>query len=155
MQSEAQKQYEELRKRFNLPDFAEIDKEFEVSDLDKTHFLLRTIIRRIADKLDFYSTMLEEILQPDTSNLYAMHETRFFDQKEKNKMYDLYSRIMAFNRKSIEISLNNSEKEEADFIKSVAQEWKIIKNELIPYVKKMKDSWKIEVDIKEDLRYFG
>ena len=86
---ETEKQYNELKKKYKLPDFKEIDFEFEVSDLEETNFLLRAIIRRIAEKLDFYSTMLEEILQPDTSNLYAMHEIRHFDDDEKKQMYEL------------------------------------------------------------------
>lgn len=152
---ETEKQYNELRKRFKLPEFREIDSEFEISDLEETNFLLRAIVRKIAEKLDFYSAMLEEILQPDTSNLYAMHETRFFDENEKKQMYDFYSKLMNFNRQSIEVSLEHNEKVDADFINNIFEEWKSIKHELLNYVKKMKASWKTEKDIKEDLGYLG
>ena len=80
---EIEKQYNELKKKLKLPEFKELDFEFEISDLEETNFLLKATIRRMAEKLDFYSTMLEEVLQPDTSNLYAMHETKFFDEDEK------------------------------------------------------------------------
>ena len=153
--NEIEKQYNELRKKFKLPEFRETDNEFEISDLEETNFLLRAIVRRIAEKLDFYSTMLEEILQPDTSNLYAMHETRFFDENEKKGMYDLYSKLMNFNRQSIEVSLEHNEKEEADFINNILNNWKEIKRELLNYVKKMRASWKKETDVKEDLGYLG
>ena len=153
MTKEIEKQYNELRKKFKLPEFKEIDFEFELSDLEETNFLLRNIIRRIAEKLDFYTTVIEEILQPDTSNLYAMHETRYFDEYEKKQMYDLYRKLMNLNRQSIEISLKRSE--EADFINKFFDEWKQLKEELLFYVKKMKDSWKTETDIKEDLGYLG
>src|SRR3989338_4563975 len=93
--NEIEKQYSELKKKFKLPEFKEIDNEFELSDLEETNFLLRAIMRRISEKLDFYSTVLEEVLQPDASNLYAMHETRYFDDEEKNSMYDLYKRLMS------------------------------------------------------------
>ena len=109
---ETEKQYAELRKKFKLPDFKEIDFEFEISDLEETNFLLRAVIRKIADKLEFCSTMLEEILQPDTSNLYAMHETRFFDEQEKKGMNELYSKLMALNRHCIEVLLSLDEKEQ-------------------------------------------
>lgn len=155
MPQEIEKQYNELRKKFKLPEFKDIDFEFELSDLEETNFLLRAIIRRIAEKLDFYTTMIEEVLQPDTSNLYAMHETRFFDQNEKNKMYDLYRKLMDFNRQSIEISLKHNEKDEADFINNFFEEWKNLKEELLKFVKKMRDSWKTEADIKEDVGYLG
>lgn len=155
MPDEIEKCYNELRNKHKLPGFKEIDNEFEISDLEETNFLLRAIVRKIAEKLDFYSTMLEEILQPDTSNLYAMHETRFFDEDEKKQIYDLYSKLMNFNRQSIGVSLEHNEKQEADFINNIHNDWKYFKQELLNCVNKMKASWKIEKDIKEDLGYLG
>ena len=155
MPGETEKKYNELKKKFTLPEFREIDSEFELSDLEETNFLLREIIRRIAEKLDFYSTMLEEILQPDASNLYAMHETRVFDENKKNQMYNLYRRLMDFNRQSIEVSLEHNERDEVEFINNVFQEWKSLKYELLRFVKEMRASWKTETDVKEDLGYLG
>ena len=154
MTNETEKRYNELRKKLKLPEFKDIDFEFEASDLEETNFLLRAIIRRITERLDFYSTMLEEILQPDASNLYAMHETRYIDDDEKKRMYGIYTKFMGFSRQSIEVSLSHSEKDEAEFISSFFEQWKPLKSELLKFVRKMKDSWKAEeADIKEDLRY--
>ncbi len=153
---ETEKEYSELRKRLKLPDFKELDNEFEISDMDETNFFLRAIIRRIAEKLDFYTTMIEEILQPDTSSLYAMHEIRNLDENEKKRVYEAYARLMNFNRQSIEISISHNENEEAEFIKNVNGEWKAIKPELLKFVKNLRASWNAkEADIKEDLRYLG
>lgn len=153
--NEIEKQYNGLKRKLKLPEFKDIDFEFEISDLEETNFLLRAIVRRIAEKLDFYTTMLEEILQPDASNLYAMHETRFFEENEKNQMYDLYRKLMDFNRQSIEVSLSRNEQNEAELISNISNEWKSLKNQLLGFVKKMRASWKTEIDIKEDLRYMG
>lgn len=150
-----EKQYNELRKRFKLPEFKEIDFELEISDFEETNFLLRAIIRRVAEKLDFYTTMVEETLQPDASNLYAMHETRHFDDAEKKSMFDLYRKLMDFNRRSIENSLEHDENSEAGLINEFFDEWKDIKKELSRFVKKMRVSWKTETDIKEDIGYLG
>ncbi len=153
--SETEKRYNELRKALSLPEFREIDEEFELSDLEETRFLLRAIIRRIAEKLDFYTTMIEELLQPDTSNLYSMHETRFFDEAEKKQMYELYTKLMNFNRHSIVASLENNQKAHADFISRVFGEWKEAKQDLLRYARKMRASWKAEIDVKEDIGYLG
>jgi len=155
MSAEIEKQYNELRNKFKLPEFKDIDFEFEISDLEETNFLLRAIIRSISEKLDFYASTLHDILQPDASNLYAMHETPFFDEKEKKEMYELYAKLMNYSRHSIEISLMQNEKEEADFINNFCDEWKEIKNQLLAFVKKMRTSWKIETETKEDLGYLG
>jgi len=154
--NEIEKQYNELKKKAKLPDFKEMDFEFEISDIEDTNFLLRMIIRKIAEKLDFYSTMLEELLQPDTSSLYALHETRYFDENDKRQMYELYTRLMSFNRQSIESALSRNEKKEAEFINDIFNEWKPLKESLLKFVRKMRESWNTkEVDIKEDLRYLG
>ena len=152
---ETEKQYAELRKKFKLPDFKEIDFEFEISDLEETNFLLRAVIRKMADKLEFCSTMLEEILQPDASNLYAMHETRFFDEQEKKGMNELYSKLMALNRHCIEVLLSLDEKEQANFISNAAAEWKNLKNELLKYIRKMKSSWTSEIEPEDEVGYMG
>lgn len=155
MQKEIEKQYNELRGKFGLPGFKEIDIELEISDFEETNFLLRSIIRRISEKVDFYRTMMEEILQPDASNIYAMHETRCLDDEEKSRMYNLYRKLMDFDRQSIEISLELNEKDEAEFINGFFSEWKELKKELLNFVRKMRASWKIEADIKEDVGYLG
>ena len=154
-QNEIERKYSELRKKYKLPEFKDMDFEFEVSDLEETNFMLRAIIRRIAEKLDFYCTMIEEILQPDTSNLYAMHETRYLEEDEKKQMYDLYKKMMGTNRLTIELSLDYDEKTSAEFVNSFITEWKSIKKDLLRFVLKMKKSWQVETDIKEDLGYLG
>ena len=153
--NEIEKQYNELRKKQKLPEFNVIDNEFEISDVEETNFLLRAIIRKIAEKLDFYTTMIEEILQPDASNIYAMHETRHFDEDEKKQMYDLYRKLMDFNRQSIVHSLEHNENDDANFINDIFRDWKELKKELLGFAKKMRASWKTETDIKEDIGYLG
>jgi|GEM_PF-784341 hypothetical protein len=153
---EIEKQYSELRKKHRIPEFGEIDMEFEISDIEDTNFPLRAVMRRMAEKLDFYTTMLEEVLQPDTSSLYAMHEMKFFDDREKSRMYGVYAKLMSLNRQSIEASLERDEKSEADFISNALHDWKSLKAELLKFVKKMRASWNTEeADIKEDLGYLG
>ena len=155
MAKETEKQYNELRKKLKLPDFREIDFEFEISDLEETNFLLRATVRKMAEKLDFCSTMLEELLQPEPSNLYAMHETGFFDEDEKKQMNALYSKLMVLNRHSIEVSLINNENEQTSFINNTFNEWKTLKNELLKYIRKMKGVWTSEIEADEDVGYMG
>ena len=155
MASETEKQYNELRKKYRLPEFKEINYEFELSDLDETDFLIKSIVRRIAEKLDFFSGLFEELLQPDGSNLSAMHESRVFEDDEKKEAFDLYRKLMLLSRRTVELSLNGSEKDEAEFISSFFSEWGPIKEEMKKYLNKMKESWKTETDIKEDIGYLG
>lgn len=153
--SAIEKLYNEISGRQTLPDFREINHELELSDLEETDFLLRAVVRRIAEKLDFYTTMLEEVLHPETSNLYSIHETRAFDEAEKKSMYELYGKMMDLNRKSIEVLLSGDEKSAAEFIHGFMEDWETIRRQLQEVISKMRSSWKAEADAKEDLGYLG
>ena len=47
------------------------------------------------------------------------------------------------------------EKEDAKLISEIFEEWKSLKPELIRYFRKMKESWKVDTEIKEDVGYMG
>ena len=70
-------------------------------------------------------------------------------------MFEFYKKLMILSRHSVEISLMDNNKEEANFINDFINEWGKIKTEMLSYITKMKDSWKKETDIKEDLGYLG
>ena len=153
--NEVEKEYIKLSKKYNLPNFKEINEEFEIGDLENASFLLRNILRKIAEKLEFYSTLINDVMQPDTSSLSGMHETRFLSESDKNNMYALFKKIMKSYRNIIKLVLENNEKNQAEFIRNFFSEWFEIKKQLINYLGKMKDSWEKETTVKEDLEYFG
>ena len=155
MVHEIEKEYTKLRKKYKLPKFNDIDKEFEISDLESTNFLTSNILRKIAEKLEFYSSLINDLLQPEASSLSSMHETRFFADEEKNKMYVLIKKLMKYHRNVIELVLEHDEKKQAGFLNSFFLEWIQIKKQLISHLGKMKDSWSKETTIEEDLGYFG
>ena len=80
----------ELYKKFQnkLPKFEILDEEFELSSVsikDDT-FLIRTIRRRVNEKVVFYCRIIEGLLYPNTNNFMGMLELKSFDDDEKNKM---------------------------------------------------------------------
>ena len=74
-----------MKKKYKLPEFSELNRELEASSIEETDFLLRAIARKASEKLEFYASLLEEALQPDTSNLYSMHEARFLHKMTKTR----------------------------------------------------------------------
>lgn len=148
------KHYEELRRKYSLPDFNLINNEFEISSIENKDFLLREIRRRIAEKLEIYAKILESLLQPDTASLSSMHECKFIEDKEKEDIHNIYKKLMIIDRNSVIVSLGG-EKENADFIKKLFDEWFKLKEDIKPIIEKIKLTWKKETDIKEDLGYLG
>ena len=150
-----EEQYGKLTKKYSLPNFKEINKEFEISTIENEQFLLKEIINKITDRIDFFSSLLEDLLQPDPSLLRSMYEAKIFNDEERKNIYNLYKQLMVINRQSVGVSLEKEEKEEADFIKKTFDEWKELKTSISKIIDRTKDSWKKETDSKEELGYFG
>ena len=140
MVNEIEKEYNKLPKKYRLPKFKELNNEFEIGDLENTSFLLRNVLRKIAEKLEFYANLINDVMQPDTSSLSSMHETRFFTDEEKNDMYSLFKKLMKTYRSIIELVLDNDEKKQAEFLNKFFKDWMSIKKEILSYLGKMKDS---------------
>lgn len=154
MEKEVEKQYNALKKKYSLPDFKDIDSEFDVSSIDQTTFLLRRICEKINEKIGNFIKILEELLQPEGS-IKSLYELRYLDDNDKKNAYFLYKKLMIRSIDFLSLSLTSNEKAHAEFIKNKFNEWENIKEDLKPLLEKMKKSWEIETDIKEDLQYLG
>ncbi len=146
--------YQKSEKKHNLPGFDSLNNEFEINDIEETEFLLREIRRKITKKIDVYVELLEGLLYP-AEGLCDMHECRVFSEAEKNRMFELYKKLMFLSRLSVEISIDENDSRSSDFINQVWKHWAGIKKELLPFVSKVKDSWLEETDIKEEPGYMG
>jgi len=155
MTNEIEKDYNKLCKKFKLPKFKEIDEEFEISILENSNFLIKNILRKIAEKQEFYIEVIGNLVHPDASSISSMYEIRFFTDDEKNDMYNLFKSMMKSNRNILELILNNNESEQVKFLNDFFNDWINIKKDITIYITKMKESWGKESTIEEDLGYFG
>lgn len=155
MENKIEAEYNKLCKKFKLPKFEEIDREFEISTLENERFLINNILRKIVEKLEVYTEAIGNLVHPDASSLTSMYEIRYFSDDEKNDMYKLFKKLMKINREIVELLLDADEKKEADFLNGFFNEWLNMKNDLKAYISKMKESWEKESTIEEDLGYFG
>jgi len=147
--------YLELSKKYRLPSFDEIDNEFEISTIEKEHFLLREIRRKITEKIEVYAKILEEILHPDPPTVSNMYESGVFDEKSRDEIFVLFKKLMYLNRLSVEASIDENEQKSSDYINAVFKNWKDIKKEFLRHIKNAKESWLRDIDIKEKLGYLG
>ena len=155
MDKEIEQEYNKLSKKYKLPKFKEIDDEFEISTFETPRFLIRNILRRIEEKLEFYIEVIGNLVHPDASSISTMYEVRYFSDEEKNEMYNLFKILMKSNRHIIELILINDVKSQTEFLNNFFVDWLTMKKELINYLDKMKESWEKESTIEEDLGYFG
>lgn len=152
--SKVKKLYESLRRKYKLPSFDELDAEFEISAIEAETALLREVRKQISEKVGNVSSLVEEVLQPDT-NLVSLYESRVFDEDEKKRLFELYKRLMVVDRTLAELMVANDEKLDAAFIKSFTAEWKKLKPELVKFINKLKESWEKETEEGESAGYMG
>ncbi len=148
-------EYEKAKKKYGLPDLKSIEKDFELSSIENTNFLLREIAKSMIEKLELAINVLSDLIQPDTNNLASVHEFRAFDDGEKKHLYDFYSQLMMLHRKGLQVSFSLEEKEEAEYIKLFSSSWKDIKQQMKSTIQKMEQSWKEESAHESELGYLG
>lgn len=146
--------YSELEKKHKLPKFDEINKDFEISSIDKEDFLLREVRRKITEKMDIYIEILDRSLQPEAV-ICDMHECKALSEEEKKNAYELYKKLMYFKRYSFETSFDEDDAKASKFVNSFWKDWPLLKKELRYVAVKLKESWLNDTDIKEDLGYMG
>lgn len=154
MGEETAKRYEQLRKKYALPDFAELDREFEVADIEDNGNVLRAVRKKVYEKIADSCAILEEVLQPDT-NVSNLYESRFFDEEEKKDIFDLYRRIMSVRRRCDALGVINDEGSDAAFIAETLAFWRKEKQHLIAVISKLQESWGKDAEKADRLVYFG
>ena len=155
MPSEIEKEYKKFREKYTLPEFKEIDDEFEISLLECTDFLLRNVRRKIMEKITLMLTCIEEIIQPET-NLRSMTELKAVSQSTKNKAFSIYKNLMIAERSSLEFDISSTDEKEAEFIMFILKKWKELKPDMLILIEKIKEVWKREQSPEEEeIGYVG
>jgi len=151
---EIKKKYLALGKKHKLPGFESLDQDFEISTIEFYDFLLREIRRKMTEKIEIFIKVLDGVLQPEAV-ICDMQECHVFNDDEKSKVYEVYKKLMYYNRLSFETAIDEDDKKSAFFIQSFFDDWRNLKKELSEILSKMKDSWEKESSIHEVLNYLG
>jgi len=127
------------QKQYQLPEFSELNKQFDVEEIDvETDFLLRKIRRNIAEKVAGYMRFIEVILNPQNTPLFLFKLIKKLEQKDKEELTKLYEKLGAFEIELVSLDLNYNEKNEAKFINNCFNLFnKEIKTNLLKLTEKM------------------
>ncbi|MBU3941569.1 MAG: hypothetical protein KKF74_01520 [Nanoarchaeota archaeon] len=154
MEQKIKKKYNELKDKYSLPDFDEINPIFSIYKIENEDFLLKQIRKKIIGKTTSMSEILENFLHPDTT-LSDIYECKVFSDLERDRIFKLYKNLKILEKESIELSLEPDEKTEAEFIKNVWNSWDNIKQEMLFFIRKVKEFWKSELPKSKIEGYFG
>ena len=59
--------YEKLAKQHGLPSYADMVKHFEIDSIGKDDNVLREIMKKMYEKIDYYTNTLESLIQPEAT----------------------------------------------------------------------------------------
>ena len=148
--------YQQLQKEHPLlPDYDKINNEFEIATIENEEFLMREILRAMAERLEQSIQTLEPLISPDPNSFTDLHECRSFTSGEKKQLIDCFRTLMKHYRLLLETELILEPKKDAETIKAVFDMWHKERKQIAPFIKKIKDSWEKQVEPKEDLEYLG
>jgi hypothetical protein len=150
---EIKDRYEELKNKYNLPNLEELDNEFDLGNIED-NMLLRGIRKKIGEKIDFYSHLIDGFIQPDSTFL-SLYEADIFNEVDRENLMALFKKIMILQRELVKLNLNLGEGVDAKFIKGFFEEWKQLKKDILFFIEKAQSSWCTE-DLKNfNKDYFG
>lgn len=145
--------YTALKKKYKqLPEFEELNHYFEIGDIEKNEFILRNVKKKITEKIGTYTEFMEMILQPEAS-FSSMHEAKYLTEKERTIAVEIYMAFMKLNRFAYELSVDEEEAKNVEFIKASYDLFKSKKDSLKSLFAFLKDTWGRKDDAKEEIEY--
>ncbi|PIN76313.1 hypothetical protein COV18_00165 [Candidatus Woesearchaeota archaeon CG10_big_fil_rev_8_21_14_0_10_37_12] len=148
--------YQQLQQTYSeLPDFEKINQEFELSLIETEDFLLRTIKRKMAEKIEEVLNILETIINPDPNSFVQLYECRPFTTEDKKETLSIYRKLMESYRYLFETDILAEDKKEADAIINAFNVWLENKKEIVKHIQKLRHCWQKNIEAKEVLNYFG
>ncbi len=152
---ELKQEYETFRQKYELPDFTELNKHFDIEEIDiETEFLLRKIRRNISEKIAGYLRFIEIILNPSNAPMFFFKLIKKLDSDDKTNLTKIYENLSSFEIKAISLDLNYDEQKEAEFIKNIQNNFKTFKNELLEVIKKLDNGEGVKIKNNNE-SYFG
>lgn len=150
-----EKIYQTLQKKYSLPKFDELDKEF---DITKTDFneptILRDIRKTMIAKIFSVLTFTEMMLNPTNGSMFHMMMTRNMSSSDKEKISKIFEKLGEVEIESFSLDIDYSEKKEAEFIKYCMKTWTQVKPDLNNIIDNLKINWK-SIVTKKEKSYFG
>jgi hypothetical protein len=140
--------YRKLQEKYNLPFFEKLNEDFQIEKIAEceTDFILREVRTCITDKFFNYLRFIESLLTSTNAPMFVFAITKTLEQKDKEKLMELYKKIAKVDVDIIELDLQYSEEKEAKSIREYYEMWQKIKKELIEIVDIIKKNWDVKIE---------
>ncbi len=139
------KNYLPLMKKYKLPSFDELNKEFEIEKVQEheTDYLLREIRKAVSEKMSAFLRFFETVLNPVMAPVFVIAALKNLENGEKERIKEIYEAMVGVEIGTIELDIIYDEKKEAEFIIKAAKKWKSIKPDILEVMKIIEKSHSI------------
>ncbi len=136
---EVKKRYRELEKKYNLPPFEELNKNFYIEKIadSETDFMTREIRRFISDKIYNYLRFVETLINPANAPMFIFSAIKLLTPDDKKKLNEIYRKLSEIDLDLIRLDISSTEEEDVNFIMGALASWNQIKNDLSEIVKRI------------------
>lgn len=150
------KNYAELAKKYKLPDYKTLNEEFDIEKLQEleTETLLREIRKVVMDKVISYLRFIELLINPSNAPMFFFTILKGIDSADKKVIEETYNKLGRLEVEVISVDNDYSEKNEAEFINHVYNEWKGIKECMKQISMALQKGWDKKHE-KKDKSYLG
>lgn len=140
---ELKKNYRKIQQRYNLPDFIDLNKDFQIEKIAETEtdFLIREVRKYLADKFSSYLRFIEAIINPVNAPMFVFSLIKSTTDEEKKELRDIYKKLAKIQIDVIELDIEFDEDKESEFIKKSYKIWQEIKKDIIEILKTIKKNW--------------
>lgn len=149
-------EYAKFKEKYNLPEFYELNKVFDIEEIDtETDFLLRRVRRLVSEKISGLLRFIEFILNPSNSPIFIFKLIKKINEEDKKQLSEVYEILGGFELEIVRLDLDYNESKEAEFIKKA---YNVLNNELsnklLNIIEKMSNNNKSKEE-KDKGSYFG
>jgi len=140
---ELKKDYKKLQEKFNLPEFEEFNKEFQIEKIaeSETDFLVREIRKYMADKFSNYIRFIEALLNPVNAPMFIFSVVKLISAEEKKQLTECYKKLAKIQIKLIELDVKFVEQKEVEFVKESYKTWKEIQEDILNIINIIEKNW--------------
>ena len=114
---ELKHEYEKFAEKYSLPDFDDINKVFDIEEIDNNEFLLRKVRRNVSERIAGYLRFVEVILNPANAPMFFFKLVKKLDSEDRVVLSEIYEKLGMFEIEAVKLDLDYNENLEADFIK--------------------------------------
>ena len=154
--SNLKKSYLKIKEKYELPDFDELNKDFQIERIAEfeTDYLVREIRKVMADKLANYLRFIEMIVNPVNVPIFVFSIVKSMRVEDKRNLSEVYQKLTKIEIDLIEADVEFSEERDVKFIKQFYKIWQEIKQDILVFLKSVKENIGNNVESKEK-GYFG